>query len=108
MTVTADTLALPPHADTAATLSVLKGHTTWIALAVAPEGITFAREKGRLGVEEFQDVIRRSDLNRPVNDVPRLTAMLAHSNLLVTARDISGHLIGVARSLTDFKLARSI
>ncbi len=102
MTVTADTLALLPHADRAATLPVLKGHTTWIALAVAPEGITFAREEGRLGVDAFQDVIRRSDLNRPVDDVPRLTAMLAHSNLLVTARDSSGHLIGVARSLTDF------
>lgn len=64
MTVTPDVLDLPPAMDTAATFPVLKGRATWTALAVAPEGITFAREEGRLAVGEFQDVIRRSDLNR--------------------------------------------
>jgi len=102
MAETASTLDLAPGPDTAATLPVLKGHAAWTALAVPPDGVTFAREEGRLPVEEFQDVIRRSDLNRPVDDTLRLTAMLAHANLLVTARDGSGHLVGVARSLTDF------
>lgn len=81
---------------------VLKGHAAWVGLAAPPAGIAFAREEGRLPVGEFQDVIRRSDLNRPVDDMPRLSAMLAHANLLVTARDGSGRLVGVARSLTDF------
>lgn len=47
-------------------------------------------------------MIRRSDLNRPADDVPRLTMMLVHANLVVAARDDTRHLIGVARSLTDF------
>ncbi len=85
-----------------ANASVLRGHDAWASLATAPEGIVFAREEGRLSVEAFRDVIRRTDLNRPVDDTPRLTAMLAHANLVITARDVSGHLIGVARSLTDF------
>ena len=102
MAGTASTLDLATGPDTATTFPVLKGHATWTALAVPPEGVTLAREEGRLPIEEFQDVIRRSDLNRPMDDVPRLTAMLAHANLLVTARDGSGRLVGVARSLTDF------
>jgi len=102
MADTASILNLAPGPDTATTFPVLKGHATWTAFAAPPEGVTFAREEGRLPVEEFQDVIRRSDLNRPVDDLPRLAAMLAHANLLATARDGSGRLIGVARSLTDF------
>ncbi len=77
-------------------------HEAWTRLAVPPDGIAFACEEGRLSVEEFQDVIRRSDLARPVGDVPRLAAMLAHATLLVTARDAAGGLVGLARSLTDF------
>lgn len=102
MAATANAPDLPPDPAEATSCPVLKGHAAWVALAPAPEGVTFAREEGRLAVEEFQSVIRRSDLNRPVDDVPRLTAMLAHANLLVTARDGSGHLVGLARSLTDF------
>ncbi len=93
---------LPPDQAETPSYPVLKGHAAWVAVAPAPEGVTFGREEGRLAVEEFQDVIRRSDLNRPVDDAPRLTAMLAHADLLVTARDGSGRLIGLARSLTDF------
>ena len=92
----------PPAPVRATPPPVLKGHAAWTALAPAPEGVIFAREEGRLAVEEFRSVIRRSDLNRPADDMPRLTAMLAHANLLVTARDGSGQLVGLARSLTDF------
>lgn len=102
MADTADAPDQPPDQAEAPSYPVLKGHAAWVAVAPAPEGVTFAREEGRLAVEEFQSVIRRSDLNRPADDVPRLMAMLAHANLLVTARDGSGHLIGLARSLTDF------
>lgn len=40
-------------------------------------------------------------LNRPVDDLPRLTKMLTQTNLIVTARD-GAELIGISGSLTDF------
>jgi len=57
----------------------------------------------KIGVEEFRQVLIDSTLGelRPVNEANRISEMLNHSNLIVTARD-SGKLIGVARSLTDF------
>mgnify|MGYP001020681573 CR=1 FL=1 len=38
----------------------------------------------------------------PVDDPERISLMLKHANLIVTARDESGLLIGVSRALTDF------
>ncbi len=52
-----------------------------------PSGFAFAREEGRLD---------------PADDAARMAAMLAGSNLVVTARDVVGRLAGVARSFTDF------
>ncbi|MBX6374434.1 MAG: GNAT family N-acetyltransferase [Acetobacteraceae bacterium] len=82
------------------------GHAAWVAQAVPPPGVVLAREEGRLDVAEFVEVIRRSGLNRPVAQTERIAAMLAHANLVVTAREATaggqGRLIGVARSLTDF------
>lgn len=82
----------------------LVGHEPWAALASPPPAVVFAREEGRLGVEEFIGVVRRSDLNRPVDDAAWMAAMLANSNLVVSAReaDAPRRLIGVARSVTDF------
>jgi GNAT superfamily N-acetyltransferase len=56
----------------------------------------------RLTVQEFVDVLVRSTLGerRPVDDPPRIQAMLDHANLLCTAWD-GDRLVGVARSLTD-------
>ncbi len=56
-----------------------------------------------LTVEEFKAVLERSTLGerRPINDPERLSKMLEHGNLIVTARE-NGQLIGIARSLTDF------
>lgn len=102
LTTTADTLSLASNLEAATVHPVIKGHAAWASLATPPEGVTFTREEGKLAVREFQDVIRRSDLNCPVDDLPRLTTMLAHANLVVTARDNARRLIGVARSLTDF------
>jgi GNAT superfamily N-acetyltransferase len=84
---------------------VLAGHGAWTRLASPPPpGVVFVREEGRLGAEAFIDLVRRSGLNRPVGEVARVEAMLAHANLLVTAREAegAGRLIGLARSLTDF------
>jgi predicted N-acetyltransferase YhbS len=53
---------------------------------------------------EFIDVLRRSTLaeRRPVDDVARIANMLAKADLVVTARDDAGTLVGVARAITDF------
>ena len=51
--------------------------------------------------DEYVDVVRKSGLNRPVEDRPRIERMLKHSNLHVTARQ-DGRLVGFTRSLTDF------
>ena len=54
-----------------------------------------------LGADEYIDVVRKSGLNRPIGDRSRVERMLAHANLIVTARQ-DGKLVGFARSLTDF------
>jgi ribosomal protein S18 acetylase RimI-like enzyme len=60
----------------------------------------YARED-YLGADEYIDVVRKSGLNRPIGDRGRVERMLAHANLIVTARQ-GGRLVGFARSLTDF------
>jgi ribosomal protein S18 acetylase RimI-like enzyme len=57
-----------------------------------------------LGAEEFVDVLRRSTLaeRRPVDDAVTIAGMLAHADIIVTARDEDGLLVGVARAITDF------
>ncbi len=64
--------------------------------------MTLAREEGRLDAAEYAALVRSSGLDRPVDDLPRVAAMLAGSNLVVTARDDAGRLLGAARSVTDF------
>src|SRR5438045_3892697 len=64
--------------------------------------ILYSREE-RLAAAAFIDVLNRSGLSarRPVSDPRRIQRMLAHANLIVTARD-GGTLVGVARALSDF------
>ena len=62
--------------------------------------IVYARED-HLGADEYIDVVKKSGLNRPIEDRARVERMLAHANLIVTARQ-DGRLVGFARSLTDF------
>lgn len=54
--------------------------------------------------DEFLSVLERSGLDerRPVDDAGRIAQMCTNANLIVTARDNDGALVGVARSLTDF------
>lgn len=56
-----------------------------------------------LAVAEFADVLRRSTLGerRPVDDLPRLATMLRRADLVLTARDPAGLLVGISRALTD-------
>ncbi len=51
--------------------------------------------------EEVADVYRRSGISRPFDDISRLTQMLQHANLMISAREQS-RLVGFARALTDF------
>src|SRR5262245_32877765 len=57
-----------------------------------------------LTVDEFVDVLRRSTLaeRRPVHDAARMAGMLAHADVIVTARDAERLLVGVSRAITDF------
>jgi len=67
--------------------------------------VLYAREAD-LDVAEFRRVLVESGLGttRPVDDEPRLKAMLSGSNLVVTARleQPDRPLVGVARCMTDF------
>ncbi len=66
------------------------------------EDIAYANEL-QLAATEFVDVLRRSTLaeRRPIDDVPRIEAMLRNADLIVTARS-DGLLVGVARAVSDF------
>ena len=57
-----------------------------------------------LAVDEFVDVLQRSTLaeRRPVDDVTTIAGMLANADVIVTARDSRGLLVGVSRAITDF------
>jgi len=56
-----------------------------------------------LSAQEFIDVLVRSTLaeRRPVNDLPTISKMLAHADVIVTARQ-DGRLVGVSRAISDF------
>ena len=66
------------------------------------DAVVYATEPG-LSAAEFVDLLRRSTLaeRRPVADAEVVAGMLAHADLIVTAR-AAGRLVGVARALTDF------
>lgn len=62
------------------------------------------RIEPELGAAEFIDLLRRSTLaeRRPVDDLPTIDGMLANADLILTARNAEGLLVGVARAITDF------
>ena len=55
-----------------------------------------------LGVDEFIDVLERSTLaeRRPVGELETILGMLAHADIIVTARSGS-LLVGISRAITD-------
>jgi predicted N-acetyltransferase YhbS len=58
-------------------------------------------ESPNVSPSEVASLYRSSGIRRPVDDLPRLETMLKHANLVVGAY-MDGHLIGLARALTDF------
>lgn len=70
-----------------------------------PEGeinLVYAQEPA-LSSEEFIDLLRRSglDARRPVDKPERIAGMLAHADLICTAR-AGKKLIGISRAITDY------
>ena len=53
---------------------------------------------------EFIDILRRSTLaeRRPVDDPKSIAGMLEHADLIITARNDAGLLIGISRAITDY------
>ncbi len=56
-----------------------------------------------LAVSEFIDLLHRSTLaeRRPVHNMEVMDGMLRQADLIVTARNAAGLLIGISRALTD-------
>ncbi|HEX4590752.1 MAG TPA: GNAT family N-acetyltransferase, partial [Gemmataceae bacterium] len=67
------------------------------------EDITYALEPA-LSAAEFVDLLVRSTLaeRRPVDEPDTIAGMLAHADVLLTARTADGLLVGVSRAITDF------
>ncbi len=57
-----------------------------------------------LSVDEFADVLGRSTLaeRRPMAKRERLSRMIKNADIVVTARDSEGLLVGIARAVSDF------
>jgi GNAT superfamily N-acetyltransferase len=57
-----------------------------------------------LTAAEFRDLLSRSTLSerRPMEEPGAIEGMLAHADVIATARDEAGLLVGVSRALTDF------
>ena len=57
-----------------------------------------------LSAAEFIDVLRRSTLaaRRPVDEPERISGMLQHADVIITARGDDNRLLGVSRAITDF------
>jgi GNAT superfamily N-acetyltransferase len=60
-----------------------------------------------LNPSEFVDLLVRSTLaeRRPVDEAARIESMLRNAQVIVTARDVTGLLVGVSRAITDFSYA---
>lgn len=61
--------------------------------------------ENNLNSTEFKEILIKSTLGkrRPIDEQDRLESMLKYGNLIVTARNEKGILVGVSRSLTDFQ-----
>lgn len=64
--------------------------------------IVYAIESN-LTAKEFIEVLIKSTLGerRPIDDLVRVEKMLAHADLILTAR-VDGKLVGVSRAISDF------
>lgn len=65
-------------------------------------GIVYAREQN-LPVDDYVAVIGATYMgtHRPIGNPERVARMLAGSNMVVTARDADGTILGLARGISD-------
>lgn len=65
-------------------------------------GIVYAEDRG-LTVEEYVAVVGSTYMRdrRPLANRERIARMLAGSNMIVTAREASGAILGLARGISD-------
>lgn len=61
------------------------------------------KQENNISSNEFIELLKASTLaeRRPVDSLDRISKMLAHGNLIITARQ-GEKLIGIARSISDF------
>jgi ribosomal protein S18 acetylase RimI-like enzyme len=66
-------------------------------------GLQYSLEP-KLSPAEFIDVLRRSSLaeRRPVDRPQTIAGMLAHADIILTARSEANLLVGVSRAITDY------
>lgn len=64
---------------------------------------TIQRE-AQLEPADYLNVLKRSGLaeRRPVDDTDRVKSMVSNANLVLSARDRHGSMVGLARCVTDF------
>lgn len=64
-------------------------------------------QEPNLDPSEFVDVLRRSGLaeRRPVEAPATIAGMLAHADVILTARTEAGLLVGISRAITDYHYA---
>ena len=57
-----------------------------------------------LAPNEFVDILQRSTLaeRRPVSDAAVISGMLSNADIILTARNDQGLLVGVSRAITDY------
>ncbi|MEO8399123.1 MAG: GNAT family N-acetyltransferase [Ignavibacteriaceae bacterium] len=55
----------------------------------------------KVTAEQVAELFKKSGINRPADDLPRIKKMIDNANLTVTAWN-GNELIGIARALTDF------
>jgi ribosomal protein S18 acetylase RimI-like enzyme len=72
-----------------------------------PSGAIAYQLEPQLTADEFIEVLRNSTLaeRRPVDDRARIESMLRQADIILTARDERGKIVGVARALSDFSYA---
>jgi GNAT superfamily N-acetyltransferase len=91
------------HASVQASRDILAEAPALLREAV--EGMTeiIFQAEPDLQANEFIDVLVRSTLaaRRPIDDVERMSKMLANADVICTAR-CDGLLVGIARAITDF------
>ena len=69
-----------------------------------PDTAHTIQRANKLDLQEYLHVLKSSGLaeRRPVDDMERVKAMVSNANLVISARNKRGAMVGLARCVTDF------